>query len=111
MSTNSMTTDETNFEWWSATLSKVIKINNILVFANRYGFNEGEYSEFKVESRLGENDGWVVCKGPYSMKEPIEPHIIQCNTPVTLAKYIRLSSGKKNLRLLEVQVTGITQGE
>ena len=96
---------------WNAKISKVIKIDSILIFVTKYGFDQGYYSEFKVETRLDKNDKWVVCKGPYNMKEPIDPHVVQCDAPVTLAKYIRLSSGKNSLRLYEVQVTGKAQGE
>ena len=103
-----MTNGNSVVEWWTATFSNVVKVDQIFIYANDYAFASGYYNAFKVETKLDENDDWVVCKGPYSLTEPLKPHILRCNAQYTLAKYIRLSiSGRgKSLYLQEVRVTG-----
>ena len=105
-----ITTNSRDAEWWSATIPRVVRIGSIMVFASCWALGAGYYSNFTVETRLNENDEWGVCKGPYSMTEPCFPHILQCNAPTTLAKYIRLST-RGPLYLFEVKVTGTTNGK
>ena len=81
-------------------------IERILVYANTWAASVGYYKRFKVETRLNTGESWRVCKDEYSMKEPYNPHEVQCDEK-TIAKYVRLSvRGWKNLYLQEVQVIG-----
>ena len=90
--------------WWSAEMTKVAKIEKILVYPNEQHFNAGNFRNFTVETRLNKQDAWKVCKGEYSMKEPYNPHGVECDQD-TVAKYIRLSC-KVSLILREVSVLG-----
>ena len=112
LDTASVTLRKLNFNWWMATLVKTIKIETIMVFLSRYPFDSGFFNQFKVTIKLNMNDDWAVCKGPYSVKLPIWPHVIRCEAPVTLTKYIRISAaGRKPLYLNEVKVSGVSQGK
>ena len=53
---------------------------------------------------------WELCKGPFKMQMPINPHISTCDTP-KITKLIRFSiSSKSYLSLMEVAVTGFPAG-
>ena len=103
---NTMTRTSTALNpWWTAELSKITRIESIVLYLSEYNLNRGNYNNFKIETSMTE-DSWVVCKGPYDVKTPIHPHIITCDKP-TVAKYIRLSREPKNpsfLVLHEVKV-------
>ena len=111
ISTNSYTTDDP-LPWWKAELSKITRIENIILYLSDYNYNQGHYTGFKVETSITE-DAWVVCKGPYDVQKPIRPHIITCNKP-TIAKYVRLSREIDvvgYLALREVNVNGVSLGK
>ena len=92
--------------WWSAEMTKVARIEQILAYVPSWEYKQGYYRHFKVETRLSKQDAWKVCKGEYSMNEPYDPHEIQCDQD-TVAKYIRLSvRGNVHLVLNEVRVIG-----
>ena len=106
ISTGSVT-QGSSFEWWSAELTNVTRIERILINANMYAFESGFYGRFKVETRMKTSEHWKTCKGEYSITGSIKPHEVQCDKP-TIAKYLRLSiAGGSNLYLNDVRVVGV----
>ena len=106
--TDSVTNVVNDREWWSAKLDQTSVINKILVYASKYGFRNGKYNKFSVDtgmSRKGMDTEWRVCKGEYKMEEPHQPHVVECDS-TTIAEFIRLSVRGSNLYLNEVKVTG-----
>ena len=90
--------------WWSAKMTKEATIDRILVYAHIWAHGQGYYNKFKVETRMTDTGPWTVCKGEYSMGDPIDPHYVICDQQTT-AQYIKVSiGGNKHLYLREVQV-------
>ena len=97
--------------WWSVEFETTVKIENILVYADEYNFNQGYFTNFKVETGITK-DAWELCKGPYDVQRPINPHVITCDT-TKIAKYIRVTrvlDTATYLMLAEVKVAGSIQG-
>ena len=91
-------------------MTKVARIEKILVYISLYPARNIPSSMVKVETRLSKQDAWKVCKGEYSINEPYDPHEIRCDED-TVAKYIRIYvRGNVYLVLREVRVIG-TEGE
>ena len=103
MSTYSVTTSDTDVQWWEGELTKRSMISRILVYTTKYALDKGKFQRFKVETRMSRWTKWNVCKGEHSM-QAYDPHVVICDQP-TNAKYLRLSiAGGSNLYLTEVQV-------
>ena len=100
-----------NDAWWTAELKEMAKIDQVLVYAKK-SFFDRLYKNFMVEVGLIK-DVWELCKGPYDMQTPIDPHVVTCNSP-KIARYIRLSrvlSYRSYIVFLEVEVFGTFVGE
>ena len=84
------------------------KIEEILLYLTEYSLRQGHYSKLNVETSM-DNSQWVVCKR--DIVADISPYEVKCDQ-ATLAKYVRISTGKDNgLRLMEVKVFGVPAGK
>ena len=109
--TQSVTTKESR-PWWVAELNKITQIKNIILYLDEHNFNQNRLMGFKIETSMTEGQ-WEVCKGPYNVEKPINPHITTCENP-TIAKYIRLSrqtSRGGRLAVVEVKITRLSEGK
>ena len=99
------------FDWWSAELTNITRIETILISASMDTSKSGYDGRFKVETRMSTSEPWKICKGEYSFTGSLEPHELQCDKPTT-AKYLRLSVAGprcpncRNLYLYDVRVRG-----
>ena len=110
--TRSSTNRVNDREWWSAKLDQTSNISKILVYVNDYGFSQGRFNQFSVDTGMSREDTeWRVCKGEYRMEKPYKPHVIECDS-TTIAEFIRLSVRGSSVWLNEVKVTGtVSVGE
>lgn len=107
--TKSVTSKEES--WWKAELSEYTLITKIKIYFGRD--NLKALQNFSVETTLSKDGPWRVCKGPYAVELPTDPHELQCHN-VTRAKHVRLFTrgvkGYYALALEEVIVFGFKNG-
>ena len=110
-------TRRSSLAWWTAELTRAAKISMIIFSTSEFAFGEGNFKNFKVETRLSPLGPWKICKGEHAMQRPVFNHVVQCENPMS-ARYIRLSVRSENpstkgqgLTLNEVRVKEIPQGE
>ena len=93
--------------WWTAELTKPIKLVKIQVHANQNALQKGAFVRFKAETKMKHDDEWQVCRNEHALHKGWDQHDVVCDT-LHHATYIRLSvAGGFDLSLDEVKVMGI----
>ena len=88
---------------WAVEFAKTVLIDKVLLTLGKTYYEY--YSAFKLETKTSEEDAWSVCKGPYKVELPMDPHEVKCDAPTT-AKFLRISPGPGGTgRLTLVEVT------
>ena len=109
MFTKARTDDSGTSSWWAVEFKYLTKIEKIFLFTEKIDVQRGYFKKLTVETKRNSGGDWEICKGEYSVTEPVSPHVIQCERPTT-AKYLKFRIPPYYLVLNEVEVTGDVMG-